>query len=76
MSGEVWYSVASKDVFPQTFGPFLLGNEAVRESFMKHHADLLDVAFWQGCKDRIHEGHVFDVFPYENSRRFRPGQLK
>ncbi|MEI6732719.1 MAG: bifunctional isocitrate dehydrogenase kinase/phosphatase [Comamonadaceae bacterium] len=76
MSDEVWYSVASKDVFPQTFAPFLLGNQTVRESFMKHHADLLDVAFWQGCKDRILEGHVFDVFPYENGKRFRPEQLK
>ena len=72
MSDEVWYSVGSKDVFPETFGPFLLGNPAVRESFMKHHADLLDVAFWQGYKERILAGHVFDVFPYEQDKRFRP----
>ncbi len=32
MSGEVWYSVGPKDVFPETFGPFLLGNEAVRDA--------------------------------------------
>jgi isocitrate dehydrogenase kinase/phosphatase len=30
MSGEVWYSVGPHDVFPETFGPFLLGNPAVR----------------------------------------------
>ncbi len=42
MSGEVWYPVGPKDVFPETFGPFLLGNPSVREVFMKHHADLLD----------------------------------
>lgn len=76
MSGEVWYSVGSKDVFPETFGPFLLGNPAVRESFMKHHADLLEVAFWQGHKERILAGHVFDVFPYEQDKRFRPEPLK
>jgi isocitrate dehydrogenase kinase/phosphatase len=35
MSGEVWYSVGPKDVFPETFGPFLLGNAAVREVFMR-----------------------------------------
>jgi isocitrate dehydrogenase kinase/phosphatase len=70
MSGEVWYSVGPKDVFPETFAPFLLGNPAVREVFMKHHADLLDPAFWQGCKDRIIGGHVHDVFPYEANRRF------
>jgi hypothetical protein len=32
---------------------------------MKHHADLLDAAFWQGHKERILAGHVHDVFPYE-----------
>jgi isocitrate dehydrogenase kinase/phosphatase len=70
MSGEVWYTVGPKDVFPETFGPFLLGNPAVRSVFMKHHADLLDAAFWQGHKDRIQAGHVFDVFPYEREKRF------
>ncbi len=76
MSGEVWYSVGPKDVFPETFGPFLLGNPAVREAFMKHHADLLDVAFWQGHKERTLAGHVFDVFPYERGRRFHPEQTQ
>jgi isocitrate dehydrogenase kinase/phosphatase len=70
MSGEIWYRVGPKDVFPETFGPFLLGNPAVREVFMAHHADLLDAAFWQTHKDRIRAGHVHDVFPYEPAKRF------
>ena len=70
MSGEIWYHVGPKDVFPETFGPFLLGNPAVREIFMAHHADLLDAAFWQGHKERILAGHVHDVFPYEPAKRF------
>jgi isocitrate dehydrogenase kinase/phosphatase len=70
MSGEVWYSVGPKDVFPETFGPFLLGNAQVRDVFMAHHADLLDAAFWQGHKERIQAGHVHDVFPYEPGKRF------
>ncbi len=70
MSGEIWYSVGPKDVFPETFEPFLLGNPAVRLAFMAHHADLLDAAFWQGHKARIQAGHVHDVFPYEPSKRF------
>ncbi len=74
MSGDVWYSVGPKDVFPETFGPFLLGNPAVREVFMRHHADLLDAGFWQGLKERIAEGHVFDVFPYDQERRFAIGE--
>jgi len=72
MSGEVWYSVGPRDVFPETFGPFLLGNDAVREVFMRHHADLLDPAFWQSHQERIRAGHMFDVFPYDSARRFHP----
>ena len=70
MSGEVWYSVGPKDVFPETFAPFLLGNSAVREVFMKHHADLLDVTFWQSHQARIAAGYVHDVFPYDRDKRF------
>jgi isocitrate dehydrogenase kinase/phosphatase len=70
MSGEVWYTVGPKDVFPETFAPFLLGNLAVREVFMAHHGDLLDAAFWQSHKERILAGHVHDVFPYEPQKRF------
>ena len=70
MSAEVWYPVGPKDVFPETFGPFLLGNPGVRNVFMAHHADLLDAAFWQGHKERILAGYVHDVFPYEANKRF------
>ncbi|MCA6216522.1 bifunctional isocitrate dehydrogenase kinase/phosphatase [Ideonella sp. B7] len=70
MSGEVWYAVGPKDVFPETFGPFLLGNEAVRRVFLAHHADLLDPAFWQAHQARIKAGDVQDVFPYDPGRRF------
>ena len=70
MSGEIWYSVGPKDVFPETFATFLLGNPTVREAFMAHHADLLDAAFWQGHKQEILAGYVHDVFPYEAGKRF------
>ena len=75
MSGEVWYTVGPKDVFPETFGPFLLGNPAVRSIFMMHHADLLEASFWQSHKDRIQAGHVHDVFPYDKEKRFKPPTL-
>ena len=70
MSGEVWWPVAPRDVFPETFGPFLLGDPRVRSIFMKHHADLLEPEFWQQHKERILAGYVHDVFPYDRSRRF------
>jgi isocitrate dehydrogenase kinase/phosphatase len=70
LSGEVWYTVGPRDVFPESFAPFLLGNLAVREVFLEHHADLLDPAFWQGHQARIRDGYVHDVFPYDADKRF------
>ncbi|MBC5783944.1 bifunctional isocitrate dehydrogenase kinase/phosphatase [Ramlibacter sp. USB13] len=70
LSGEIWYKVGPRDVFPETFEPFLLGNPAVRDVFLRHHADLLDPAFWESHKARILAGHVHDVFPYAREQRF------
>ena len=66
----VWFDVGTKDVFPETFGPFLLGNALVRQTFMQHHADLLDADYWNLHKQRIQAGAMLDVFPYEPQRRF------
>jgi isocitrate dehydrogenase kinase/phosphatase len=70
LSGEVWWQVGPRDVFPETFAPFLLGHPGVREVFMQHHAELLDPAFWQAHQARIRAGYVHDVFPYEAHKRF------
>ncbi len=69
-SNGVWFDVGTKDVFPETFGPFLLGNARVRQAFMKHHADLLNADYWNLHKQRIQAGAMLDVFPYEPQRRF------
>ncbi len=66
----VWFDVGPKDVFPKTFGPFLLGNAKVRQAFMAHHADLLDPDYWNLHKQRIQAGAMLDVFPYDPQRRF------
>jgi len=66
----VWFDVGSKDVFPQTFGPYLLGNAIVRRTFLKHHPELLEPDYWAQHKARILAGALLDVFPYETQRRF------
>lgn len=70
MSGEPWYSVARNDVFPEEFGTFLLGNPDTRRVFLKHHADLLEPAFWQKTRQKILDGFVPDFFPYPEEVRF------
>ncbi len=66
----VWFDVGAKDVFPQTFGPFLLGNARVRKAFLQHHPELLDADYWDLHKQRIQAGAMLDVFPYDPQRRF------
>ena len=73
LSGEPWYHVGPHDVFPETFGPFLLGHPRVRDAFMRHHAELLTPEFWQQNKERIQRGEVIDFFPYGAHRRFGVG---
>jgi isocitrate dehydrogenase kinase/phosphatase len=71
MADEVPYLVDRRDMFPEQWGPFLLGDDRIRAAFMKHHADLLTPAFWNARKRRIQLGHLEDVFPYPIERRFR-----
>ena len=75
MSGEVWYPVHPGDVFPEEFGPFLLGEPDVRQVFMQHHRELLTPEFWQGKKDNLLRGELEDFFPYPQSLRFNPDAL-
>jgi isocitrate dehydrogenase kinase/phosphatase len=70
LSAEPWYPVGPRDVFPEQFAPFLLGDRRIRAAFMKHHADLLTPEFWQRRKERILQGVLEDIFPYPQERRF------
>jgi isocitrate dehydrogenase kinase/phosphatase len=38
---------------------------------MHHHADLLDVEFWQRTKERLQAGEHIDIAPYPASRCLR-----
>jgi isocitrate dehydrogenase kinase/phosphatase len=71
MNAEAWYRVEKRDMFPEQWGTFLLGDDRIRAAFLKHHADLLAPAFWNARKERIQAGHLEDVFPYPPERRFR-----
>ena len=70
MAGEPWFFVGENDVFPEEFLPFLGLDDSAREAFLSQHRDLLTVAFWAGMQTQHRAGHVPDVFPYPQSRRF------
>ncbi|MDE1181033.1 bifunctional isocitrate dehydrogenase kinase/phosphatase [Paraburkholderia sp.] len=70
MASEPWYPVGAHDIFPETYGTFLLGDTRVRHAFMQHHADFFDPALWQRHKDHLLRGESPDFFPYDRSVRF------
>ncbi len=71
LSDEPWYTVGPHDIFPETYGPFLLGDPRVRKYFLEHHADFFDPKLWQDSKDRVLEGNLADFFAYDTGQRFR-----
>jgi isocitrate dehydrogenase kinase/phosphatase len=70
LAQETWYPVGAHDVFPEEFGPFLLGNARVRDAFLRHHAELLTPEFWQESQRRVARGEIVDFFPYPEAVRF------
>ncbi|HEX6137053.1 MAG TPA: bifunctional isocitrate dehydrogenase kinase/phosphatase [Casimicrobiaceae bacterium] len=72
MSGEIWYPVGPRDVFPEEFATFLLTDPAVRQVFMAFHADLLDAGWWQAMQQANLGGRPIEVLSYPDSVRFRP----
>jgi isocitrate dehydrogenase kinase/phosphatase len=70
LADEAWYRVGSHDVFPEEFETFLLGRPAIREPFLRRHAELLRPRFWQDCQRRVAAGEMVDFFPYPDESRF------
>ena len=70
MSAEPVYLVDRRDMFPEQWRPFLLGDDRIRAALLKHHPELFEPAYWQERKERILAGSVEDVFPYPQSLRF------
>jgi isocitrate dehydrogenase kinase/phosphatase len=68
---EPWYSVDDDDVFPEQFANFLGIHGHLREVFMEHHADLLDVAFWRNMQERLEAGEIISIIPYQEGQRLR-----
>ncbi len=72
LSGEVWYRVGSKDVFPEEFATFLLTDPRNRAAFERHHGELLDARWWIDLQQRIREHGAAEVLSYPECVRFAP----
>ena len=70
LSEEAWYAVGPHDVFPEEFGPFLVGDARVRDAFLRYNGELLRPEFWQESQRRVADGEIVDFFPYPEDVRF------
>jgi isocitrate dehydrogenase kinase/phosphatase len=69
MSGEIWFSVGERDVFPEEFRPVMSLPGPLGEAFLDRHEDLLDLRFWREMQERQRLGEIVDVMPYREDRR-------
>jgi isocitrate dehydrogenase kinase/phosphatase len=72
-SGEPWYPVGPRDVFPEEFATFLLTGERLRAAFTERHADLLTPQWWQAAAQANADGSAREVLSYADAVRFRRG---
>ena len=59
-----------RELSPEEFATFLLGQPKIRKAFLKHHRNLLEPRFWQEAQAKIRDGHVEDFYPYPQELRF------
>jgi isocitrate dehydrogenase kinase/phosphatase len=71
VSDEPWFTVGENDIFPEEFRHFLGLTGELKDLFEAHHGDLFELRFWQEIQNRIKEGRIIAIYPYEQSRRLR-----
>ena len=69
MSGEVWYPVGPRDVFPEEFATFLLTDPRTRAAFLADHAELLTPEWWQAVQADLAAGRITEVLSYPDTSR-------
>jgi isocitrate dehydrogenase kinase/phosphatase len=68
MRDEAWFYVADNDVFPETFINFLAFDDTQRNAFMAVHGEILHAEFWRHVQQRLAEGDLLEVLPYQSLR--------
>ncbi|HEX5694991.1 MAG TPA: bifunctional isocitrate dehydrogenase kinase/phosphatase [Acidimicrobiia bacterium] len=72
LTSDPWFPVGDWDIFPEEHERFLGLTPALRECFLRNHADLFQVAPWRAIQERLRSGELIEVFPYRQEARL-PG---
>ncbi|WP_372763229.1 isocitrate dehydrogenase kinase/phosphatase-domain containing protein, partial [Pseudoalteromonas sp.] len=71
LSCDAYFDIEPNDIFPSQFKVFFSANEAAFNHFYHYHSDIFSASFWQSCQQQVRQGHLPDVYPYEQSWRFK-----
>ncbi|MBK7897664.1 MAG: bifunctional isocitrate dehydrogenase kinase/phosphatase [Anaerolineaceae bacterium] len=69
LAAEPWFHIGERDVFPEEFLHFMGLPGHVKETFLAHHSDLLDITFWQDTQKRLAAGEIITIRPYLDEHR-------
>jgi isocitrate dehydrogenase kinase/phosphatase len=70
VSGEPWFSVGPRDVFPQELPTFLFSDPVMRDEFLELHPELATPAWWLHTQQECEAGREPELLPWPASRRF------
>jgi isocitrate dehydrogenase kinase/phosphatase len=68
MRAEAWFHVNENDVFPETFMQFLGFDQRLKDAFLKVHGEIMTAEWWRGIQQRLREGELMEVLPYQGRR--------
>ncbi len=69
LSDAPWLAIEQNDVFPEEFARFLGVSGRLRSLFLEEHGDLFQVEYWRQMQQRLRDGDVMHVLPYDETRR-------
>ncbi|CAN5787516.1 bifunctional isocitrate dehydrogenase kinase/phosphatase [soil metagenome] len=65
LAAEPWFSIGPNDVYPAEFATFLGVQGEIRHAFVAHHGELFDHRWWNSVQERVSDGELIEIFPYE-----------
>ena len=69
LAAEPWFHINEGDIFPEEFAHFIGLSGDLKASFARYHSDLFTAGYWRQTQERLKNGELIHIFPYERSQR-------
>ena len=68
---EEWIIAQPTDFFLDEIDRYVGIPRQLRGIFNSVHGDLFMLNFWQSMQERVSQGEIIDIIPYDRNKRFR-----